>query len=214
MKLYYATGTCSLSPRIVAEEAGLVLAAERVDIRATPHRTAGGVDFSTVHPNGYVPALELDDGSLLTEGAAIVQFLADLNPAAGLMAPAGTLARYRQQSWLNFIATELHKMYSPWLFHPEYGQEPQVVARRRISERLAWVDGELARAGGFLTADGFCAADAYLYTIVGWSAFVRIELEPFPQLRGFMARVGARPAVQRAQRAEGMPGTGAASGRA
>jgi glutathione S-transferase len=204
MKLYFATGTCSLSPRIVAEEAGIALDAERVNLGVTPHRTAAGVDFTTLQPNGYVPALQLDDGSLLTEGVAIVQLLADLNPGAGLMAPAGTPLRYRQQSWLNFIATELHKMYSPWLFHPEFGDQPQAVARRRIAERLAFVESELARGGPFLTPPGFSAADAYLFTIVGWSAFTRIDLEPFPRIRQFLATVGARPAVRRAMRAEGM----------
>jgi glutathione S-transferase len=204
MKLYFATGTCSLSPRIVAEEAGITLDADRVNIGVNPHRTSAGVDFSTIHPNGYVPALELDDGSLLTEGAAIVQYLADLNPGAGLIAPAGTMARYRQQSWLNFIATELHKMYSPWLFHPEYGDQAQAVARSKLAERLAYVESELSRGSPYLTPAGFSVADAYLFAIVSWSAFARVGLDGFPRLREFMALVGARSAVRRAMRAEGM----------
>ncbi|MGH6613879.1 glutathione transferase GstA [Sphingomonas sp.] len=204
MKLYYATGTCSLSPHIVALEAGIALELERVDIRTTPHRTETGVDFTTRHANGYVPALELDDGSLLTEGAAMVQYLADLAPGARLAPPAGTVERYRLQSWLNFIATELHKMYSPWLFHPEYGAQAQEVARSKIAERLAYIDRHLAASGPYLLGTGFTAADAYLFTIVGWSAFTNVDLAPFPQLRDFLARVGARPQVRAAMHAEGM----------
>ncbi|WP_034159070.1 glutathione transferase GstA [Sphingomonas sp. ERG5] len=204
MKLYYATGTCSLSPHIVALEAGIALDLERVDIRTTPHRTESGADFTARHANGYVPALELDDGSLLTEGVAIVQYLADLNPDADLAPPAGTPERYRLQSWLNFIATELHKMYSPWLFHPEYGAQAQEVARDKIAERLAYVERQFAASGPFLLGDTFTAADAYLFTIIGWSAFARVDLTPFPQLRDFLDLVGARPHVREAMNAEGM----------
>jgi glutathione S-transferase len=204
MKLYYATGTCSLSPHIVAAEAGLALATERVDISAAPHRTADGTDFTTINPNGYVPALVLDDGSVLTEGAAIVQLLADLAPASGLAPPAGTPERYRFQAWLNFIATELHKMFSPWLFHPEFGAQIQDVARGKIATRLAHVEHELATRGPFLMGERFTAADAYLFTIVGWSGYAKVDLAPFPTLRAYMQRVGARPQVQTAMRAEGM----------
>lgn len=204
MKLYYATGTCSLSPHIVALEAGIALDLERVNLAKTPHPTERGVDFTTVNPNGYVPALELDDGSVLTEGTAIVQYLADLKPGSGLMQPAGTGDRYRQQSWLNFIATELHKMYSPWLFHPEYGSQAQDVARQKIAGRLGVVENHLAKSGPYLTGDSFTAADAYLFTIVGWSAFTKVDLTTFPQLRAFMDRVGARPKVREAMQAEGM----------
>lgn len=118
MKLYYARGTCSLSPHIVAREAGLSLELERVDIRTKPHRTETGADFTAINRKGYVPALSLDDGEVLTEGAAIVQFLADLSPQSALAPAAGTIERYRFQEWLTFISSELHKMFSPWLFHP------------------------------------------------------------------------------------------------
>lgn len=204
MKLYYATGTCSLSPHIVALEAGIPLELERVDIAKSPHVTGTGVDFTTINPNGYVPALRLEDGSLLTEGTAIVQYLADLKPEAGLAPPAGTPERYRLQSWLNFVATELHKMYSPWLFHPEYGSQAQDVARRIIARRLAFVDDHIAGSGPFLTGDRFTIADAYLFTIVGWSTFAKVDLSGFPHLRAFMERVGARPRVREAMQAEGM----------
>ncbi|MGH8430058.1 MAG: glutathione S-transferase C-terminal domain-containing protein, partial [Solimonas sp.] len=169
MKLYYATGTCSLAPHIVASEAGLPLQVERVDIGKTPHMTETGIDYAKVNPNLYVPALRLDDGAILTEGAAISQYIADLKPESGLAPAAGTFERNRLQSWLNFIAAELHKMYSPWLFHPEYGTQAQEVARAKIADRLKFVDGHLSAHGPFLLGDRFTAADAYLFTIVGWS---------------------------------------------
>ncbi|GAA4130343.1 glutathione transferase GstA [Aminobacter aganoensis] len=204
MKLFYATGTCSLSPHIVALEAGIALDIERVDIFRKPHITAGGHDFTSVNPNGYVPALELDDGSLLTEGAAIVQYLADLRPALKLAPETGTRERYQLQSWLNFVATELHKMYSPWLFHPEYGVQAQEVARAKIGERLAYVEKHLEGSGSHLMGENFTVADAYLFTIVGWSAFAKVDLSAFPRLRAYMGRVGARPKVREAMLAEGM----------
>lgn len=202
MKLYYAAGTCSLSPHIVACEAGIALELERVDITKTPHATASSDDFSHINPNGYVPVLQLDDGSLMTEGTAIVQYLADLKPEAPLAPPAGTRDRYRLQSWLNFILSELHKMYSPWLFHPQYGAQAQDVARTKIAQRLTYVEEHLAAEGPFLMGDGFTVADAYLFTIVGWSTFAKIDLGPFPSLRAFMERVGVRPSVRAAMSAE------------
>jgi glutathione S-transferase len=204
MKLYYATGTCALSPHIVAKEAGISLELERVDIRKSPHVTQTGSDYSAVNPNGYVPALVLDHGTVLIEGVAIVQYLADLKPDSGLAPAAGTLERVELQSWLNFIATELHKMFSPWLFHTEYGAQAQEVARAKITERLTHVERHLAAGGPFLLGEIFSAADAYLFTIVGWSDFTKVDLAAFPHLRDFMARVGARPAVQDAMRAEGL----------
>ncbi len=204
MKLYYATSTCSLSPHIVALEASIPLELERVDIRKTPHVTEAGNDYHSVNPNNYVPALELDDGTILTEGAAIVQYLADLKPDTGLAPPAGTPERTHLQVWLTFIATELHKMYSPWLFHPEYGSQAQDVAREKIIERLAFVEEHLSNGGPFLMGERFTAADAYLFTIVGWSALAKVDLAAFPHLREFMDRVGTRPKVREAMQAEGM----------
>lgn len=204
MKLYYAPGTCSLSPHIVALEAGVPLDLERVDIRRTPRVTEKGNDYSLINSLGYVPALRLDDGTVITEGSAIVQYLADLKPESGLAPRAGTGERVALQSWLNFIATELHKMFSPWLFHPEYGVQAQDVARAKIADRLAFVERHLAAGGPFLLGERFTAADAYLFTIVGWSEFAKVDLSAFPHLRAFMARVGSRPAVKEAMRAEGM----------
>ncbi len=204
MKLYYATGTCSLSPHIVANEAGISLELERVDIKQHPHVTETGGNYASVNPNGYVPALILDDGTLLSEGVAIIQYLADLRPDTELAPAAGTLKRLELQSWLNFIATELHKMFSPWLFHPEYGLQAQDVARAKIAERLTHVERHLAASGPFLLGETFTVADAYLFTIVGWSDVTKVDLSPFPRLRNFMARIGARPAVREAMRAQAM----------
>jgi glutathione S-transferase len=198
MKLYYAAGTCSFPAHIVAREAGIALELEKVDIFKTPHMTASGRDFSQINPKGYVPALLLDDGSLLSEGSAIVQYLADLNPDAALAPPAGTAERYQLQSWLNFIAAELHKMYSPWLFHPEYGMAVQQIARDKIAGRLVLVEDHLATQGPFMMGEQFTVADAYLFTIVGWSSFAKVDLMPFPALRAFMQRIGSRPSVQAA----------------
>lgn len=204
LKLYYATGTCSLAPHIVAAEAGIPLELERVQLAATPHPTASGGDFTEINPNGYVPVLRLEDGSLLTEGVAIMQYLADLAPQSGLMRATASIERYRQQSWLTFVSSELHKAYSPWLFHAEYGADAQAAARARIGQRLDFVEQHLAAGGPYLAGATFTAADAYLFTIVGWSGFAKVDLSAFPTLRAFMARVGSRPAVQAAMRDEGM----------
>lgn len=204
MKLFYSPGACSLSPHIVAAEAGIALELERVSLGKTPHTTSSGTDFSAVNPNGYVPVLELDDGTRLTEGPAIVQYLADLKPETGLAPPAGTVARAQVQSWLNFIATELHRMYSPWLFHPEYGEQAQTVARGKIAGRLGYVDAQLAAGGPFLTGEAFTVADAYLFTVVSWSKIVNVDLASFPSLRAYLERIGARPGVRDAMRAEGL----------
>lgn len=204
MKLFYASGTCSLFPHIVAIEAGIPLDQERVDIGKMPRVTATGRDYATINPHLYVPALELDDGSVLTEGVAIAQYLADLEPEAGLIPAAGTRERYDVLSWLNFIASELHKSYSPWLFHPEYGAAAQDVARARIATRLAVVEKHLDDGRAYLTGGQFGVADAYLFTIVSWSPYARVDLAAFPNIRAFLDRVGRRPAVRQAMQAEGM----------
>jgi glutathione S-transferase len=202
VKLYYSAGTCSLAAHIVAREAGIALDLERVDLRKTLHVTASGADFVQISPTDYVPVLQLDDDSLLSESAVIVQYLADLNPQSGLMPPVGTLERYRLQSWLNFIATELHKMYSPWLFHPEYGAAIQQIARDKIAGRLVLVEDYLVERGPYLTGEQFTAGDAYLFVIVGWSTYAKVDLTPFPSLRAFMDRVRSRPKVREALAAE------------
>ncbi|MGK5004345.1 glutathione transferase GstA [Janthinobacterium sp. LB2P70] len=202
MKLYYATGTCSLSPHIVAIEAGIALELERVDIRKIPRITETGADYARINPNLYVPALALDDGTILLEGTAIVQYLADLAPASGLAPPAGTMARVQLQSWLGFIATELHKVFSPWLFHPEYGAQAQDVARSRLAARLDYVERQLGDGGQYLLGGTFTVADAYLYTVLSWSEVAKVDLGAFPQVRALLASIGDRPAVREAIRCE------------
>jgi glutathione S-transferase len=209
MKLYYAPGACSLSPHIVAREAGIALELERVDLGRNPHRAETGADFTEINPKGSVPALRLDDGQLLTEGAAIVQYLADLAPESGLAPAAGTLERYRLQEWLTFTGTELHKLFTPWLFHPEYGEQAAEVARTKIAQRFAFLDAHLADHS-YLLGPSFTAADAYAFTIVGWAGPMRIDLAPFAHLTRYMDRIAARPKVREAMRAEGLPTAGRA----
>jgi glutathione S-transferase len=201
MKLYYAQGTCSLAPHIVAHEAGLKLELVRVDLSRAPHVTEHGRDFTEINRNGYVPVLELDDGEMLTEGTVIVQYLADLAPATKLAPPAGTLERYRLQEWLNFVSSELHKMFSPWLFHPEYGPRAEEVARKRITARLEYVDGHLA-AARYLLGDRFTVADAYAYTIIGWSRVKHVDLSGLENVTRYLREIDARPSVREALRAE------------
>jgi glutathione S-transferase len=201
MKLYYAPETCSLAPHIVAHEAGLKLDLEKVDLKRVPHVTERGHDFTAISPNGYVPVLELDDGELLTEGAVIVQYLADLAPASKLAPPAGTRDRYRLQEWLNFIASELHKTFSPWLFHPEYGPRVEEIARDRLMTRLAYVDEHLA-ATRYLLGERFTVADAYAFTIIRWSRMTRIDLGDLQHLTRYLREIDARPGVRQALRAE------------
>jgi len=203
MKLYYAPATCSLSPHIVAREADLPIDLERVDIGKVPHRTEGGADFGAVNPKGYVPVLALDDGQLLTEGVAIVQFLADLAPQSRLAPAAGTIERYRLQEWLTFISSELHKMFSPWLFHPEHGALAANAARTKIAQRLAYIDAHLA-THNCLLGETFTVADAYAFTIIGWAKPAHIDVAPYPHLTNYMARIAARPKVQEALHAEGL----------
>lgn len=203
MKLYYAPGTCSLSPHIVAREAGIPLDLERVDIRVTPHRTEAGVDYSRINPKGYVPALELDNGELLTEGVAIVQFLADIAPQAALAPPPGTPERYQLQEWLTFISSELHKMFSPWLFHPEHGELAQQVARQNIARQFALLERHL-ESQPYLLGQRFTVADAYCFTVASWSHRLRIDLSPYPSPRDYLQRIAQRPKVREALETESL----------
>jgi len=200
MKLYYAPGACSLSPHIVAREAGIAIDLEKVDLGA--HKTASGEDFMKVNPKGYVPALRLDDGSVLTEGPAIVQYLADQKPASKLAPAAGTIDRYRLQEWLAFIGTELHKNFGP-LFNPTNPEAVKEAAKANIAKRLGYLNEQLAKRQ-FLLGDTFTAADAYAFTIINWTNFVGIDLKAYPNVAAYSARIGARPKVQEALKAEGL----------
>ena len=199
MKLYFSPGACSLSPHIVLLEAGLTFSAERVDLRAK--LTAAGADFRAINPKGYVPALARDDGSVLTEGAAIVQFLADLAPASGLLPPVGDPARYKVISWLSYISSELHKNFSP-LFNPAASNDMKAHARKMLALRLEYVAAQLDNRD--YLEGGFSVADAYLFTVLGWADVVQLDLSAWPVLGAYRARIGARPAVQQALRAEGL----------
>ena len=200
MKLYYSPGACSLSPHIVASEAGLAVDLEKVDL--AEHKTESGQDYMTVNPKGYVPALRLDDGTVLTEGPAIVQYLADQKPGSGLIPAAGTIDRYRVQEWLNFIGTELHKNFSP-LFNKASSDDVKNTAKTNINKRLAYLNDQLA-SRQYLMGDHFTVADAYAFTIVNWTNFVGIDLKPYPNLGTYMGRVAARPKVHEALKSEGL----------
>jgi glutathione S-transferase len=200
MKLFYASGACSLSPHIVAHEAGIELRLQKVDLKTKTVTSEG--DYWAINPKGYVPALELDDGQILTEGPTIVQYLADLKPEKGLAPPAGTLARYRLQEWLGYINSELHKTYSP-LFRAETPAETRAERLAYLSKRYALVEKQLT-GRSHLLGDSFTVADAYLFTITNWASAVKLDLSPFPHLRALQERTAARPAVQAAMRAEGL----------
>ncbi len=200
MKLYYSPGACSLSPHIVLRESGLAF--EPVLASTKSHKLLDGTDFYTINPLGYVPVLELDDGTRLREGPAIVQYIADQVPAKNLAPANGTLPRYRVQEWLTFIGTELHKGFSP-LFNPAVPEEVKPVFRDRLTSRLAWIDGQLA-GKSYLMGDTFCVADAYLYTVSRWAPVMKIDLAPMTNLAAFQHRMLERPAVREALKAEGL----------
>ena len=200
MKLYYSPGACSMSPHIVLKESGLAF--EALAAPTKTHKLADGTDYYTINPLGYVPLLELDDGTRLREGAAIVQYIADQVPAKNLAPPNGSLARYQLQSWLSFISTELHKNFGP-LFSPATSDDAKAASKEKINGRLKWVEGELA-GKSFLVGDSFTGADAYLFTVTNWCKHVGLDVSAFAQLGAFMGRVAARPAVQSALKAEGL----------
>ena len=200
MKLYYSPGACSLSPHIALHEAGLAF--EAIAAPTKTHKLADGTDYYSINPLGYVPLLVLDDGRQLREGPAIVQYIADQAPEKHLAPPPGSFERYKLQEWLTFIGTELHKGFSP-LFTPGMPEEVKTAARTRLGARLQWVEGELAK-GPYLMGEQFTVADAYLFTVVGWSRLVGMDISAFTRLGEFMARMRARPAVQAALRAEGL----------
>ena len=199
MKLYYYPGACSLAPHIVAREAGIALTLEKVDL--ANRTTETGANYAAINPKGYVPALALDDGSVLTEGPAIAQYLADLAPAAGLLPGVGDVERYRVVGWLNYISTELHKNFSP-LFNPAASADLHAHARKMLALRLAHVAEHLQ--GREFLGTGFSIADASLFTVLGWTDMVKVSLNELPVLQAYRGRIAARPAVQQAMREEGL----------
>ena len=199
MKLYYSPGACSLSPHIALKESGLSF--EAIAAPTKTHQLPDGTDYYTLNPLGYVPLLVLDDGTQLREGQVIVQYIADQVPAKELAPANGTFARYKLQEWLSFISTELHRGFTP-LFTPGMPEEAKTIAKTRLNARLQWLDGELARKT-YLMGDIFTVADGYLFTVLSWSKHVGVDVS-MPNLGAFMGRVGSRPAVQNALRAEGL----------
>ncbi|HUH56070.1 MAG TPA: glutathione transferase GstA [Rhodanobacter sp.] len=200
MKLYYFPGACSLSPHIVALEAGIPLQLEKTDIKTK--LTESGADFGQINPKGYVPTLVLDNGEVLTEGTAIVQYLADLKPESGLAPANGTLPRYRLQEMLGYINSELHKNYSP-LFNPDTPETARAERESYLLRRYQLIENTLAKQP-WLLGEQFTAADAYLFTITSWAGHVGLDLSRFTALAAFQQRVASRPAVQAALEAEGL----------
>ncbi len=200
MKLYYSPGACSLSPHIVATEAGVPVELEKVDL--AKHTTESGKDFTKINPKGYVPTLQLDDGTVLTEGPAIVQYLADKNPGSGLAPANGTVERYKVQEMLNFIGTELHKNFGP-LFSPATPDAVKEMSKANITKRLAYLNDQLA-GKQYLMGDKFTVADAYAFTIINWTNFIKMDLKSYPNIVAYMQRVGGRPKVQETLKAEGL----------
>ena len=200
MQLFYAPGACSLAPHIVAREAGLPIETVKVDLASK--RTSAGDDYLEINPKGAVPALSTDDGALLTEAAVVIQYLADLTPTAGLLPAAGTFERYRALEWLNFIATELHKGFGP-LWKPNTPAEYREITKELLAQRFTYLDRELADRD-YLLGDGFSAVDAYAFTILGWAAYMKIDLARWSNVTAYLARIGARPKVREALVAEGL----------
>lgn len=200
MKLYYAPGACSLAAHITLRETGLPFTLEKVDL--AHHVTETGADYHGITPKGQVPLLQLDDGSLLSEGPVIAQYIADQSGPNTLMPAAGTLARYRVMEWQNYIASELHKSFTP-LFDKAFDAAARARHGALLRKKFEWVDSRLADSG-YLTGPDFSAADAYLFTVAGWGRYVALKLSDLPHLQRFLARVAARPAVQAALKAEGL----------
>lgn len=200
MKLYFSPGACSLSPHIALREADADFELEQVDLRSK--QTKSGGDFRKVNPKGMVPVLQLDSGDTLTEGPAIVQYIADQNPAAGIAPPLGSIARYHLMEWLNFITSELHKNFTP-LFKPTTPEDYKKMARDNLAERYTYLNAKLA-GKQYLMGERFTVADGYAFTVTNWTRILKIDLAPWPNVAAFIERVRARPKVQEALKAEGL----------
>ncbi|MET0987902.1 MAG: glutathione transferase GstA [Steroidobacteraceae bacterium] len=200
MKLYYSRGACSLGPHILLHEIGAKFESEAVDLKTK--KTASGANFLEINPKGYVPALVLDNGELLTEAAIVLQYIADRKPEAKLLGAPGTLERYRALEWTHFVSTEIHKSYGP-LFASDTPAEYKEIVKKKLIQRLTYVDGVLSK-GNYLTGAQYTIADAYLFVTSNWMGFVGLDAASFPNLAKFKERMAARPAVQAAMKAEGL----------
>ncbi len=200
MKLYFTPGACSLAPHIALREAGLQFDIDKVDLATK--KTASGEDFMKVNPKGYVPTLQTGDGNVLTEAGVLVQYIADQKPESGLAPKPGTMERYRMMEWINFIATEIHKGFGP-LWNPQAPAETKAAATAALGKRFETLNAHFA-AQPYLMGNTFTVADGYLFTVVNWANFHKMDLSKWPKLGEFMGRVAARPKVQEALRAEGL----------
>ena len=200
MRLYFAPGTCSLAPHIVAREAGVAVDLVKVDLATK--LTGRGDDYRKINPKGAVPALVIEDGTVLTEAAVVIQYLADRAPGAGLIPAAGTLDRYVAQQWLNYVATELHKGFGP-LWHKETPAEMRRSVKEQLAAKFSFLDQELSRRP-YLAGDSFGVADAYAFTILGWAKFMAIDLARWPNLAAYVPRISERPKVRETLVAEGL----------
>jgi len=200
MKLYYSPGACSLAPHIVLNEIGSSYDLEKVDLAAK--KTETGADFRGVNSKGYVPTLDLGKGEILTEVSTILQYLADKAQNSGLLPAFGSMDRYRAMETLNFVASELHKGIGG-LFNPAMPEDGKKAIIERVKGRLSWLDGELAKKP-YLLGDSYSVADAYAFTVLGWSKWVNLDLSPYAHIVAYLDRVGARPAVQAALKKEGL----------
>ncbi|MDB5891512.1 MAG: glutathione transferase GstA [Polaromonas sp.] len=200
MKLYYSPGACSLSPHITLHEAGIGF--DAIAAPTKTHKLPDGTDYYSINPLGYVPLLELDDGTRITEGPAIVQYIADQVPLKNLAPANGTVARAQLQSWLNFISTELHKGFSP-LFNAATPADYKVIVIDRLMSRLKWVDAQLD-GKDYLMGNAFSVADPYLFTVTNWAPIVNVDISSFAKIAAFRARMASRPSVQAAMKAEGL----------
>lgn len=199
MKLYFSPGACSFAPHIALHEAGAKFDAVPVNLRTGQY--AGG-DFKQINPKGYVPTLQLDNGEILTEGATILQYIGDSYPAAKILPAAGDWNRYRCLEWLTFVSSELHKSFG-WLWNDKAPEEAKQMAKENISKRFDYVADHLQK-NSFLMGSQFSVADAYLYTVVSWTQYLKFDMSRWPKILDYMERVKARPSVQAAQKAENL----------
>lgn len=202
MKLYYSPGACSLAPHILLHESGLPFSLERVDLAT--HKTETGADYYGINPKGYVPTLELDNGERLTEGPVIAQYICDQAGNTELMPAAGSLARYRVMEWQSYLNSELHQSFAP-LFNPTFDAASKALFVSRLQQKFGWISAQL-RGKQYLTGDSFSAADAYLFVLAGWAPYLNIDLPNTEELQGYLQRIAARPAVQKAMQNEGLLG--------
>jgi glutathione S-transferase len=202
MKLYYSPGACSLAVHIILQECGLPFSLERVD--TATHKTEGGADFYSINPKGYVPLLQLDNGERLSEGPVIAQYICDKAGNTDLMPAAGSMARYRVMEWQGYLNSEVHQAFSP-LFNPNLDAASKAIIVSRLQKKFSWISQQL-RGKQFLSGDSFSAADAYLFVLSGWVPYLKIELPNTEELQGYLQRIAARPAVQKAMQSEGLLG--------